>query len=311
MGTMRATAAGLIVAFDPVLAWQARFVMTETLAAFLIAASLAAFARGGRLGPWIGGAVLGLAGLCRPSALPGAGLTAVAALVVGPGERRERVRRCAAIVIGAVAVLSPWAVRNALALGEPVWTTTHGGYTLALGNNEVYYREVLDGPPGSVWTGREQWLWWDSVRRRTAGMTEPEADRFLRDSVVELARERPRTFLRACLARLETFWSPLPAASVYGRTTRLVVAAWTIPLWVALALGVVHPRFRSWPGVAAIAAIVGLTCVHAFYWTDMRMRAPIVPAIALAAASALARKDQRASAVVCAGSSSFAGPRSV
>jgi len=51
LGTAQATAAGLIVAFDPVLAWQARFVMTETLAAFLFAASLAAFARGGRFGP--------------------------------------------------------------------------------------------------------------------------------------------------------------------------------------------------------------------------------------------------------------------
>ena len=30
--------------------------------------------------------------------------------------------------------------------------------------------------------------------------------------------------------------------------------------------------------------IVGLTVVHFAYWTDMRMRAPIVPAIALIAA---------------------------
>ena len=38
--------------------------------------------------------------------------------------------------------------------------------------------------------------------------------------------------------------------------------------------------------VAAPLAILGLTIVHAFYWTDLRMRAPIVPAIALVAASA-------------------------
>ena len=52
------------------------------------------------------------------------------------------------------AVLAPWAVRNALVLGEPVWTTTHGGYTLALANNEVYYRDVLGGSPGQVWYGQ-------------------------------------------------------------------------------------------------------------------------------------------------------------
>ena len=30
--------------------------------------------------------------------------------------------------------------------------------------------------------------------------------------------------------------------------------------------------------------VLGLTLVHALFWTDLRMRAPIVPAIALIAA---------------------------
>ncbi|MDR3618564.1 MAG: dolichyl-phosphate-mannose-protein mannosyltransferase [Paludisphaera borealis] len=303
VGTMRATAAGLIVACDPVLVWQARFVMTETLAAFLLVAALAEFARGGRWSPCLAGGILGLAGLCRPSALPGAGLTVLAALIVPPGAARERFRRGAGVAIGLVVVLSPWVARNAWVFGEPVWTTTHGGYTLALGNNEVYYRDVLEGPPGRVWTGRDQWLWWDSVNKRTAGMSEPEADRLLRNSVVELARSRPRMFLRACLARLATFWSAVPAEGVYGRATRLITGAWTIPLWTALVLGAFHPRFRRWPGVAVPMAIVGLSVVHTLYWTDMRMRAPIVPAIALVAASAWWKTDQRASAVSCVDSS--------
>ena len=32
--------------------------------------------------------------------------------------------------------------------------------------------------------------------------------------------------------------------------------------------------------------VIGLTLVHALFWTDLRMRAPIVPAIALIAAGA-------------------------
>lgn len=293
LGTIRATAAGLIVGCDPVLVWQGRFVMTETLAAFLIIASIAALARGGRWAPMLGGGLLGLAGLCRPSALPGAGLAAVAALIVEPGDRRARLRRTAELAFGVFLVLSPWVARNTWALGEPVWTTTHGGYTLALANNEVYYRDVLEGPPGRVWTGRDQWLWWDSVNKRTAGMTEPEADRYLRDSVVELAWNRPWMFARACASRLATFWSVVPTAGVYGPATRAATGVWTIPLWAALALGAFHPRFRRWPGVAAPAAIMGLSIVHAFYWTDMRMRAPIVPAIALVAASASWKPDSR------------------
>ena len=185
-----------------------------------------------------------------------------------------------------VIVLSPWAVRNRITLGEFVWTTTHGGYTLALANNEVYYRDVLDGPPGSVWSGRDQWAWWDSVNRRTAGMPEPVADRFMRDEAIDLARRSPSTFARACVARLTMFWSPMPAAGVYSARVRAVTLAWTLPLFGALILGLASPTFRRWPGVSAPCLILGLTIVHVFYWTDLRMRAPIVPAIALIAAFA-------------------------
>ena len=38
---------------------------------------------------------------------------------------------------------------------------TNGGYTLALANNPVYYRDVLNGPSGRVWSGQDQWEWWD------------------------------------------------------------------------------------------------------------------------------------------------------
>ncbi len=46
-----------------------------------------------------------------------------------------------------------------------------------------------------------------------------------------------------------------------------------------------------WPRIAAPMIVIGLTLVHAFFWTDLRMRAPIVPAIALIAAGAGRRSD--------------------
>ncbi len=51
-------------------------------------------------------------------------------------------------------------------------------------------------------------------------------------------------------------------------------------------IGLAQPAVWSWPRIAAPLAILGLTLVHAFYWTDLRMRAPIVPAIALIASTA-------------------------
>jgi 4-amino-4-deoxy-L-arabinose transferase-like glycosyltransferase len=281
----RVLAAALIAACDPVLVWQSRSVMTETPAAFLVAASLAGLGRGGRPGALLGGIGFGLAALCRPSLLAPAALTALAALLAPPGPLGERIRRAGSLAMTIALVLSPWMIRNLVVLGHPIWTTTHGGYTLALANNPVYYREVLDGPPGRVWTGEDQLRWFDAVNRETAGMTEHQADRYLQAAVWGLARQRPRDFARATLARLAHLWSVAPSASVYPTLARWATIAWTLPLWAAFCLGLLTRSLWSWPRVAAPMIVLGLTLVHALFWTDLRMRAPIVPAIALVAAA--------------------------
>ena len=284
----RGLVAAAVVALDPVLVVQSRSVMTETLAAFLLASSFAGLGMPGWRGPVLGGLAFGLGGLCRPSTLSGAAVTALAAVAFGPGGLRERVGRAALLVAATAVMLAPWAIRNAIVLGEPVWTTTHGGYTLALANNPTYYREVLDGPPDAVWSGEDQFRWFDRANKETAGMSEPQADRYLRRQALRMLEERPRTFARATAARLGRFWGIAPSGKVYQSWLRTATAAWTVPLWAALALGLVNLGLWAWPRVSAPASILALTAVHAVFWTDLRMRAPIVPAIALIAAGARA-----------------------
>jgi hypothetical protein len=286
-------AAATIVALDPVLVAQSRMVMTETPTALLLAASLAALAWPDHRGASLGGVAMGLAALCRPSTLPGAGLVATAGALLGPGRRKDRLIRGTLLMAGTATVLLPWAIRNALVLGEPVWTSTHGGYTLALANNPVYYAEVLDGPPGAVWSGANQQRWFDSIGPRVAGLSEPAADRRLRDDALRLIRAWPGDFFRAALARLGRFWGIAPAGAVYPGWLRLATACWTVPLWIALALGLTRPALWSWPQIAAPAQVAALTVVHAAYWTDLRMRAPLVPAIALIAAGAMSAWHSR------------------
>jgi hypothetical protein len=281
LGPGRALIAAAIVAFDPVLVAQGRMVMTETLTALLLAAGLAALALDGWPGAALGGVALGLSALCRPSTLPAAGLVAAAGLVVGPGTRGDRLRRGASVALATVAILAPWAYRNARLFGEPVWTTTHGGYTLALANNPTYYAEVLDGPPGAVWSGENQRRWFASIGPSVAGLSEPAADRRLRTLALRLAWERPRDFLRASLARLGRFWSIAPTGAVYPRWLRAATACWNVPLGIALAAGLSRRTLWRWPRIAAPLMLAALSAVHAVYWTDLRMRAPLVPAIAL------------------------------
>ncbi len=282
----RALIAAFLTACDPVLVWQSRSVMTETPTAFLIAATLAALTCQGSRGPVLGGLALGLAALCRPSTLAGTMLVILAAFLVQPGTRQQRVVRGCLLSLTIVIVLSPWTLRNLSVFGEPISTTTHGGYTLALANNPVYYRQVLHGPPGRVWSGDDQWLWWDSVNTATAGMSEPESDRYLAATAWRLARDQPVDFLRASGARLGRFWGFAPAASVYSGSVRWATIAWTVPVWIALIVGLTPVEAWRWPRITAPLILVGLTLVHALFWTDLRMRAPIVPAIAVIAAGA-------------------------
>ena len=283
----RSLLAAAIVAFDPVLAVLSRSVMTETLAAFLVASTLYFLTIPAATGMILGGIGFGLATLCRPSLLPAAGLTACAAMAFGTGDWKHRAVRAGLMIVATVAMLAPWAARNAMIFGEPVWTTTHGGYTLALANNPVYYRDVLDGPPGAVWSGEGQARWQAEINRSMAGLGEPEADRRIAATAWRLLRDRPGDFARASLARLGRFWGIAPSAAVYPAGLRAATAMWTIPLWVALAAGLCRRETWRWPGVAAPSAVVALTIVHAFYWTDLRMRSPIVPAIALVAVGGL------------------------
>lgn len=281
----RVLLAGLIVALDPVLVIQSRAIMTETLAAFLIAWAIAAAARGGFWGAVETGLVLGLAALCRPSTLAGSAFCVAFAAWAGPGGRRERVGRATLIIAMMTLTLAPWAVRNRMMLGEFVWTTTHGGYTLALANNPDYYRDVLDGPPGAVWDAGQQRSWAERIAKETSGLSEPDADRLLARSGWLMLRDHPRDFLRASLARLGRLWAIQPSSAVYGWRVRWPSAAWTVPLFTLGILGLSRRRAWRWPECIIPAFLLGISCVHLVYWSDMRMRAPVVPAIALAAAS--------------------------
>ena len=132
-------------------------------------------------------------------------------------------------------------------------------------------------PPGAVWSGANQKRWFDAIGPSVAGLSEPDADRRLRSDALALCRARPRDFARASAARLSRFWSARPAGAVYPGILRALVALWTIPLWVALVAGLTRRASGVGPGLRPPRCFWRLSAVHAFYWTDMRMRAPLVP----------------------------------
>jgi 4-amino-4-deoxy-L-arabinose transferase-like glycosyltransferase len=286
-GPPAAYAAAALVAVDPTLIRQSAVAMSETTFTALFAAALAAFLWGD--GKPVGrsvaaGVFLGLGALTRPIAVA----CWLAVGVAGAAARRTGPWLVATLV--AALVYLPWPIRNYLALDEAVATTTHGGYTLWLGMNPEYYREVVAGPH-AVWPEASFADWTRENAAATAGMNEFEADAYYRKQAVDWMLSHPTEAARSALHHVGSLWTPLPHLGPLWQ--RWGVAAYYALLYTAAAAGTVRGRAWRWPGSALLACLAGATLVHAAYWSNVRMRAPLTPALAVLAALAFAPTARR------------------
>ncbi len=332
--------AALLVACDPILLNQQTLVMTETLATFLAILSLYALARyTHRLDWWnaaLAGGAIGLAALCRPTFLPWLGLVAVVMLI---SDFRFRISdwgkwasrtlpNVLAMIVAAAAVMSPWAIRNEQVFGKPMLTTTHGGYTLYLGNNEYFYQWLNDRSQTVAWNSEKfdvkfrletslHLIPYDEFPqfRGAAGgahftdeylaslLTEENVDRVAYQLAHQQMRKNLRMTISASLYRITQLWSPLPNRltadeSTGRRLLRYGTAAWYVGVYLLAAVGVWRLRWRLFkqPWVWGVLLCFAFTAVHTLYWCNLRMRAPLMPFVALVAAAGvgwvkLARED--------------------
>lgn len=309
-----AGSAASLVAVDPLLLRYATFPMTETLAACLVTALLFVVAgrndmaagTSARRHSLLAGILFGLAALCRPTVWAFAGLAGLWTLTCRLWRRGTRRNDTSAetarhdqrlhgwlVVAAAAIVLLPWGVRNWLQFGRPILMTTHGGYTLLLGNNPQFVREVVDQPWGSVWDGTHgggQQAWVESIDRQMdeAGVTgELARDRWMRDRALDNIAADPSAFVRSCWLRLRRFWGlmPIEGASDQSRWVRRGIGAFYAFTFAGVIAGALHiVRHWSVHWMPSLLMIAGFMGVHLVYWTNIRMRAPIVPILAVLAA---------------------------
>lgn len=290
-----ANLAALLVAMDPILIKQSVLPMSETLAALLFTGLLLAWVQtpsslndfdgGGtwtsRLAPMSGkgrflmGLLLGGCAMTKPSVWAYWGMLGAASLA-----GRQRVKDFAIGTLVALAACSPWMVRNARLFGRPILTTTHGGYTLWLGQNPVYFEDV-------VLAGRRRWpepsftIWTDANRELLAGKNELEADRELSARAWGWMREHPARFARSIAHHVGCFWSLTPADGPW-----LIIGATGIvygAFFALAAIGLVSPRCWRVPGNSLVIALVSSSLVHSLYWSEPRMRAPLAGVLAVLA----------------------------
>lgn len=267
------------------------------------------------------GLVFGLSILARPTAAVWCLLFAACMLLVGCQCWKRRVLDSITVSVCVLICVVPWTLRNWSQLGVPIWATTHGGYTLLLANNPSLYQHFeTNGPDrnwnverfNAAWAFRgivdkdlllqdEYWL-----REQPATADRPEiqvhslgelADDQLANEIASKAiRDHQGTFLLSCLYRSGWFWALWPngvglvtaiafggwyffifAYALVGFGKAIGLRKWTQPWWV-----------RSWlPGLLLLAS---LSLVHSVYWSNMRMRAPLMPCVYMLALLQFSRR---------------------
>jgi hypothetical protein len=315
--------AGLLVIVDPVLLYQSGQLMTETLAAALASAVVWWWARPleslpGMVAAMVLGVLLALAVLCRPTFIVWAVVLVVATALDPRRDTAGRIARLghAAVVLAVLATaVGGWAYRNARVMGHPVWATTHGGYTLLLANNPLFYDYLRVGQAGSTWDAepflvayshryeadpRTDAFWrrpWRDTATITARETEWDDDRLTYEAATATIERQPAMFAWSCFVRAAWLWSPLPHRTAERTSTATIAIGlyctllYGAVLWGAWKLGRRLLRPAWWP---SLTLALTLTLVHAVYWSNLRMRAPAIPSLALVAAAAVIRREQSA-----------------
>lgn len=289
-----AVLAGVLAALSPQLAYNSLLLLPDSLSVFPILLALLLLLRRGRAGGWIAllgaGALLGLSLWFRANTLLLPLFIAVAAFaVLLPRERRWR---SLAIVAGAVLLVAPLTIRNAVVFGKFVPISLAGGVTLMEGIGD-YDREGRFGLP--------------HTDMRVIDMEAREANRpDYRDSLFNpdgIERERARTRRALTVIRENPGWFatviarrdlmmlrlervPAIAPGLPGATSGPTVVRWagralwfvqrvfiTAIFWPLALVGLVLVlRRREWraPAILLLTVVIYLLAVQGWLHTEYR-----------------------------------------
>lgn len=321
MNRTEATVAGLVAACDPMLTRYTTEPMTENVCAALLTLSvtfLIPFLQQALTSPprrnlskaTAAGILLGLSALCRPIVLVCVVLMTVTMMLIQWRETSrqpaKRFRPTAWMVFPAIVAaitVSPWIIRNAVQFHALIPATSHGGYTLLLGNNRVFYNEVVSGE-SSVWDGASLARWQtdlhDQMESSGIDVTKEQAvDQWMYARARQEIKLHPREFSKAILLRWKRFWAltPTSANQSVPRLLLNVVGFWYGLLGIGLLMGLV--AWRRHPSLwLMLSAAASFLLVHSFYWTNTRMRAPLTGILVVISVAGWFRLRQRLSGTV-------------
>ena len=295
--------AGAVAALDPLLVRYAILPMTEVPCAAFLAAALIAFpgnsepseCRWGKLSAC--GVLFGLAILVRPTVAMTLALLLIGFVLKKPNNGRavswlqDRLRPALIMAFSTALTLSPWVIRNAVQLQHFIPATTHGGYTLALGNNPEFYRDVVHGNGKFPWDGESLDRWQKRTLTAAAADGVAPGDEVALDAwyyrySVQAIRDDVTGFVRSVWLRLGRFLALTPAETQRNRVGIAIIAGWYsfVGAGILLLAGAHFFRLKSGQTQGPLdlwLVVLSFMLIHSVYWTDTRMRAPIMPVLAV------------------------------
>lgn len=223
------------------------------------------------------GVALGLAALERPTGLAVVPLVLVW-LALRAEERRYRGRRAAAYVGATLLVLLPWVVRNQVALGAPLLSTTaaeafwRGNAAHSLGSSYL--------PSGDTVLGTAP----VALRGKLAGQDELGQSRLFWGTAVEDLRGRSLGFLIGVARKFVGFWTVLPVSGilyppawVYGYFA-YYAAILALALVGCASLWAPEGPAGAVPGLLAVLAVlIGVSLAQSLFYVELRHRWAVEP----------------------------------
>jgi 4-amino-4-deoxy-L-arabinose transferase-like glycosyltransferase len=285
-----ALAAGALAAVHPLLIGSEGALMAETTYTVATAATLVAVlaaVRGGGIRGWaVVGALVGLTALARSEGLLLVPLVVVPVVVLARRwSWREIVLRVAVVGCVALAVLSPWVIRNALRFDGQLILSNNLGGLLNGANCPASY----EGDGLGSWT-------FTCYERVPLPRDEAAASAVLRDAALEYIGDNLDRLPVVVPARVLRTWGlyrPVDQARaevsegrVYGPQVAGVVAGWfVLPLFAA---GVIGLRRAGRPVAVLIGVVAMVTLASALSYGSVRFRQVAEPVLLVGAVCGVA-----------------------
>ena len=301
--------ATVAVICDPLLLINVTLPMTEVMFTALVLAVLYLSTRPEQtLGQRVClGFCFGLAALCRPTIWPFGALAAVVCIWTMSRANNEKqglrllLRRGGPVLMAVCLTVAPWIVRNAIVFQAFIPMTTHGGYTLLLANNPVFYDEVVSEGWRTTWQEDSLDQWQEILSqemRETVPPIEGElsTNQWMTQRAINVIRSDGSAFLQSCRVRFLRFWNPVPMSTSTRPVPRVLqwgIGFFSLTLFAGAIAGLLMPLSSQnsvrlpvcFPSLSLIL-LVSFSLIHTVYWSNLRMRTPLEPVLILLAVSA-------------------------